>query len=233
MPETQQDAHLQAHWTYTGIEGPEHWAMLSQEYMVCEAGSQQSPINIRQSHHADTQEALVFHYMPTHVHVANNGHTIQVDYKSNSGLHVNDRTYHLRQFHFHLPGEHQVEATRYPMELHLVHQDPMGHIVVVGVFLELGAANSWIARIWEWMPKTADEEITPLSMNIADLLPTNTHHYSYRGSLTTPPCTEGVQWILLKEPVQISGEQRQQFAEIIGEDARPVQPVGERDVQEY
>ena len=104
---------------------------------------------------------------------------------------------------------------------------------MVSVFLELGAANSCIAKIWNWMPKTATEKITPLSMNIVNILPTNTHHYMYKGSLTTPPCSEGVQWILLKEPVQISADQRKQFADIIGENARPVQPTRERNVVEY
>jgi carbonic anhydrase len=172
-------------------------------------------------------------FRPTHVHVANNGHTIQVDYKSYSVLHVNDRTYRLRQFHFHDPSEHEIEGESYPMELHLVHQDPGGHILVVSVFLKLGAANSWIAGIWDWMPKTTTGVSTPLFMNVAEILPVNTHHYAYKGSLTTPPCTEGVQWILLEEPVQISADQRKKFADIIGENARPVQPLDERNIVEY
>lgn len=232
MHKAQPDARLQSHWGYVGIEGPAHWAMLSPEYVACEAGSKQSPINIHAAHHADTQQTLAFHYRPTQVRVANNGHTIQVDYRSQSVLLVGDKVYSLRQFHFHDPSEHEIEGVRYPMELHLVHQDPRGHIVVVSVFLELGAANSWIAKIWNWMPKTTTEELTPLSMNIADILPAHTHHYMYEGSLTTPPCTEGVRWILLKEPVQISADQRNQFADIIGENARPVQPTYERSVVE-
>ncbi len=231
--EAQHNSKLHAHWGYVGIEGPEHWAMLSPQYMTCETGSKQSPINIHAPQHSNAQETLVFEYRPTRIYIANNGHTIQVDYKSNSMLHVNDRTYHLRQFHFHDPSEHEIEGISYPMELHLVHQNSKGHIVVVSVFLELGTANSWIASIWDWMPKTASEKLTPLSMNVADILPAHTHHYMYKGSLTTPPCTEGVEWILLKESVRISADQRKQFADIIGANARPVQPIHERDVVEY
>ncbi|WHZ27903.1 MAG: Carbonic anhydrase, alpha class [Nitrospira sp.] len=230
---TPQDGRLRSHWGYMGIEGPTHWAMLSPQYMTCEAGSKQSPINIHAPHHSNTQETLAFDYKPTPVHVANNGHTIQVDYKSYSVLHVNDRTYRLRQFHFHDPSEHEIEGIHYPMELHLVHQDSRGHIVVVSVFLELGAANPWIADIWNWMPETTTDMSTPLFINVAEILPSNTHHYTYKGSLTTPPCTEGVQWILLEQPVQISADQQKRFADIIGENARPVQPAHERNVEEY
>lgn len=230
---SQHDTHLEAHWAYRGIDGPGHWAMLSPGYLVCEAGSQQSPINIHMPQHMGTQENLVFHYQPTPAHVANNGHTIQVDYRSHSVLHVNNRAYHLRQFHFHAPSEHQIEGMTYPMELHLVHQDSRGHIVVVGVFMTLGLKNLWLARLWDWMPKSVEEVSTPLTLNVADVLPSNTHHYTYRGSLTTPPCTEGVQWILLKEPIPISDEQRQQFIKIIGENARPIQPLHEGQVEEY
>lgn len=229
----QHDSHLQAHWSYRGIEGPEHWAMLSPEYLSCEAGSQQSPINIHAPQQPGSQENIAFHYRPTDIHVANNGHTVQVDYKSRSVLHVGDRVYYLRQFHFHLPSEHEIEGIRYPMELHLVHQDLQGHIVVVGVFIVIGTKNPWLAGMCEWIPKNTGEVATPLTMNVARVLPENTHHYSYRGSLTTPPCKEGVQWILLKDLIQISEEQRQQFLKIIGENARPVQPLHERQVQEY
>jgi carbonic anhydrase len=112
--EAQHDAELHAHWAYTGIEGPNHWAMLSPEYVACEAGSKQSPINIHAAHHADTQQTLAFQYRPTPVRIANNGHTIQVDYRSQSVLLVNDRVYRLRQFHFHYPSEHEIEGVRYP-----------------------------------------------------------------------------------------------------------------------
>jgi carbonic anhydrase len=120
---------------------------------------------------------LAFQYRPTPVRIANNGHTIQVDYKSDSVLHVNDRVCRLRQFHFYDLNEHEVEGVGYPMELHLAHQEPRGHIVVVSVFMELGVVNSWIANIWNWMPKTTAEELTPLSMNIKEIPPANTHRY--------------------------------------------------------
>ena len=224
---------LQAHWSYRGIEGPDHWAMLRQDYLTCEKGSQQSPINIHLPQHRDNSETIVFHYNPTQINSTNNGHTLQVDYKSQSGLHVNDRKYHLRQFHFHEPSEHQVEGKTYPMELHLVHQDPRGHIVVVAVFMEVGPENALLKQVFDRMPQSGQSMENKGQLNVRNLLPTNTHHYAYRGSLTTPPCTEGVLWIVLKDTIKVSASQIKRFVSTIGDNARPVQPLEDREVLDY
>jgi carbonic anhydrase len=224
---------LQAHWSYMGIEGLDHWAMLSPEYLTCENGSQQSPINIHLPHHRENSETIVFHYNPTQINGTNNGHTLQVDFRSQSGVHVNDRAYHLRQFHFHEPSEHQVEGRSYPMELHLVHQDPQGHIVVVAVFMEVGPENALLTTIFNRIPQSGQSMESERQFNVKDLLPTNTHHYAYRGSLTTPPCTEGVLWIVLKDTIKVSASQIKLFVSAIGDNARPVQPLRDREVLDY
>lgn len=227
------DGHANsAHWEYMGIEGPAHWGMLTREYMQCETGNRQSPINITMGHHGQHQHALDFHYHTTHVHEMNNGHTIQVSHVMGNQVTFNGRPYKLRQFHFHAPSEHHIEGNAFPMELHLVHQDARGHVLVVGVLLETHGFSSPLMALWNWLPTQMGQEVSiPMNFNLAALLPSTRHHFSYSGSLTTPPCTEGVQWIVLSEPVHITQVDVQRFVEIIGRNARPIQPLRGRDIE--
>ena len=197
-----QDQH--AHWDYLGVENPNHWGMLSNEYMTCETGNRQSPINITMAHQGDHQQKLVFHYQTSQLHEMNNGHTIQVSHVSGCRVDLNDRKYKLRQFHFHAPSEHHIEGKPFPMEMHLVHQDDTGHVLVLAVMMKTDAPQPVLSKLWKWLPEQIEEEVSiPLELSLTDVLPTNTSHYAYSGSLTTPPCTEGVQWIVLKEPILI------------------------------
>ena len=224
---------MQSHWAYMGIEGPEHWGMLTEEYMTCETGDRQSPIDISMAKHGQHHSTLVFRYHPSQVHELNNGHTIQVSHVSGCEADLNDRTFKLRQFHFHAPSEHHIEDQAFPMEMHLVHQDNKGHVLVIAVMMKTDASNQVLGKLWDWLPQQMGKEISlPLELSIADILPTNTHHYSYSGSLTTPPCTEGVQWIILKEPMHIAEEDVKRFVQIIGYNARPIQPLRNRQIEE-
>ncbi|NKB80533.1 MAG: hypothetical protein GKS05_01285 [Nitrospirales bacterium] len=228
------------HWSYQGVEGPDHWAMLKPSYMTCETGRQQSPINIVMPHAGYNQENLEFHYKPTPLIIRNNGHTIQVNYQKGSFFRLNGRSYKLRQFHFHDPSEHHIDGKAYPMEMHLVHQDEKGHIVVIGVLLTFGKENPAFARVGDWLqahighrfPAQGQEVSTDLTFDLMDVLPDTIHHFSYHGSLTTPPCSEGVQWVILKVPMKISKKQADRFITTIGQNARPIQPLNYRDVQE-
>ena len=223
-----------AHWDYLGVEGPEHWGMLSQAYMTCETGGRQSPINIEMANPGDHQESLVFYYNASKIHVLNNGHTIQVSHKSGCRVDLNRHAYKLRQFHFHEPSEHHIEGKAFPMEMHLVHQDEVGHVLVIAVLMEIGAEEPVLAEIWNWLPEQfGKERSVPLNASIGDILPSDTHHFSYTGSLTTPPCTEGVQWIVLKEPIKISKVDVEQFVNLIGHNARPIQSRHGQSVEEY
>jgi len=153
---------------------------------------------------------------------------------------LNGRSYKLRQFHFHDPSEHHIDGKVYPMEMHLVHQDERGHLLVVGVLLELGKENPVFARVGDWMqkhtgqrlPSKGQEVTTELIVNLMDVLPHETHHFSYHGSLTTPPCSEGVQWLVLKTTIEISQIQADRFITTIGPNARPLQPLHQRKLLE-
>jgi carbonic anhydrase len=226
------EEHAPSHWGYEGEESAAHWGMRSSAYMACEAGSHQSPINISMPRHAQEQERLVFHYQSTGVRALDNGHTIQVNVPSGNDLFLNGRTYHLNQFHFHDPSEHRIDGRTYPMEIHLVHRDPKGHVVVIGVLVETGSPSESLEDLWGMLPTRADEQSSEHAFNPRTLLPSSSHHFSYHGSLTTPPCTEGVQWIVLRDPISMSAQQIAQFVSIIGKNARPVQPLHGRRVQE-
>ncbi len=220
------------HWAYKGNESSAHWGMLSPAYMACEAGSHQSPINIAMPRHARTQEQLARMYLPTSGQVLHTGHTIQVNVQAGGGVLLNGRPYVLRQFHFHEPSEHHVDGKTYPMEVHLVHNDARGHVLVIGVLLDAGADNQALDAIWRQLPEAAGEMVPVPALNVPALLPANTHHFSYHGSLTTPPCTEGVQWIVLRDHLTVSRGQMQKFVSLVGHNARPPQPLHGRTVKE-
>lgn len=222
----------QAHWDYMGIDGPQHWGILDAGYMVCEKGREQSPIDVKTSQDHEAFSPLVFHYQSSPVHVVNNGHTVQVNYKAGSTVQFNGQKYALRQFHFHDPSEHHIDGQRYPIEMHMVHQSQSGHLLVIGIFIQIGEHNPILDRAGKWIEQKLGHRIpikgedirSGLVLNVKDLLPMDTSHfYSYHGSLTTPPCSEGVQWIILKEHIEVSEQQVQRFVRTIGPNARPIQ----------
>ncbi len=222
---TGSDEHNQSHWDYRGIEGPEHWGMLSKEYKTCETGSKQSPIDIQTQELSHHQENLEFHYKISELHEMNNGHTIQISHKSGCKVDLNKRAYKLRQFHFHEPSEHHIDGKTFPMEMHFVHQDETGHILVIAVMMEVGPEHPILKTIWKWLPDQIEKETSvPMTSNLREILPASTEHFSYAGSLTTPPCSEGVQWIVLTEPIKVSEQSLKKFSAIIGNNARPIQP---------
>jgi carbonic anhydrase len=201
--------------------------------MRCESGNPQSPINITMPHHGKHQQKLVFHYQASQLHEMNNGHTIQVSHVSGCRVDLNDRKYKLRQCHFHAPSEHHIERKAFPMEMHLVHQDDTGHVLVIAVMMETDATQPVLSTLWKWLSEQTEHEVSiPLELSLSDILPTNASHYAYSGSLTTPPCTEGVQWIVPKDPMHVSQQDVDQFVHIIGQNARPIQPLRNRHVDE-
>ena len=225
------DSALHAHWGYRGIEGPTHWAMLSKEYTACEKGHRQSPINLSRPSHPSAG-SLNIHYNPSLVHQTNNGHSLQINYQAGSSVELNGRIYKLRQFHFHEPSEHHLDGKGYAMEMHLVHQDTTGHILVMGVFMEVGATHPVLSKLEQWAPEQAGKTSKALELNVQALLPENLTHLSYHGSLTTPPCTEGVQWLVFEEPIHLSQEQADHFLAIVGMNTRPIQPGEHRLIEE-
>ena len=222
-----------AHWSYEGEDGPESWARLDQSYQLCAQGKSQSPIDIRAASHNEKLGALSFSYQASPLSMVNNGHTVQLNYQPGSWLRVQGKEYELLQLHFHDPSEHTIAGDSYPMELHLVHKSKAGELAVVGVMLQEGDESEPLASFWDALPKTPGEVESEALLDANELLPEDTHDLTYQGSLTTPSCSEGVRWILLKEPISISSEQLDAFANTIGRNARPTQPLNARLVEEY
>lgn len=222
-------------WSYDGETGPEHWGELSPDYAMCSRGMSQSPVNISATTTVESALALLrFNYSDGGAEFTNNGHTVQVNYQEGSSLTVNNQAYELKQFHFHSPSENAVDGQLYPLEVHLVHANAEGQLAVVGIFFEEGAANATLDEFWNQMPLAAGETVTLSdAVNVKDLLPYNRSYYRFSGSLTTPPCSEGVTWLVIKEPVTVSEEQLARFTQAVGPISnRPVQPLNARVVMQ-
>lgn len=212
------------HWGYSGDIGPEHWGELSEDYALCSTGSYQSPVDFPEELEPAELTHLSVSYASSPASLLNNGHTIviQLDVDTNE-LMLGDDTYTLLQFHFHADSEHRVSGVAYPLEMHFVHQADDGELAVLGVFFEVGAENQAMAELFASMMSSSDEP-QPLNndVDLMSLLPAATTGWSYDGSLTTPPCTEGVKWNVHSEPITISVEQLQEFLDIHPGSYRPV-----------
>lgn len=240
------------HWSYGGAEGPEFWGSLSSDFVECKQGKRQSPINLDPAVAKKNRlYSLKTSYRPVTLNVKNNGHTLQVDYDSetakekvlfggkeheismppvfDSSLTFGGSEYKLLQLHFHSPSEHAKSNNRYPLEVHLVHQNKNKNLAVIGVFFEKGAPNMTFQSILNNAPQNVGKNVVKgLKVNAADLLPEDKAFIHYSGSLTTPPCSENVNWYVMKKPLSISTAQMQEFLDIVGENARPLQDINWR-----
>lgn len=228
------DAHALPHWTYEGVDGPDHWGELHHDFLLCGKGYQQTPIDIapRKVMKADWLLPLQLKFAPTKLDMVNNGHTIQVNYDRGSTFVFEKTTYELKQFHFHAPSEHKIAGEAAAMELHLVWSTPSGRLAVIGILLKEGTENPFLAKFWPVMPEKPGNVKRELDLNVQDALPADRGYYNYDGSLTTPPCAEGVTWIVMKQPAQVSQAQVSRFVGITGHNARPIQPINERIIKE-
>jgi len=220
-------------WTY---EEAARWSELDPQYALCNTGKHQSPIDIKNAQEANLP-TLTFESKSSVIrYVINNRYTIRVNYHPGNGnvLITGHKRYQLTQFHFHHPSEEQINGKAYPMEIHLMYQAEAGDVAGVTVFVEVGSANPTVRKLWEHMPRSeGQEEVSGVDLSPADLLPSEQVHsyYMYIGSVTAPPCTEGVTWFILKQPVHISAEQIDAFAKLFPNDARPLQPLNGRVVK--
>jgi carbonic anhydrase len=235
LASTNGQEHKQAgHWGYEGAEGPSHWGDLDAKFSACKTGKEQSPIDIGKAEKAKLPP-IEFDYKPSALAIIDNGHTIQVNYAPGSFITVAGHRYQLTQFHFHHPSENEIAGKSSPLELHLVHYDPNGKPAVVGVLISSAAReNGAIQTLWSNLPKEKNTEAKPagVTINAADLLPRERGYYTFPGSLTTPPCSEGVTWLLLKAHDEASAAQVTAFARLYPNNARPVQPQNARVVKE-
>ena len=221
------------HWTYEGEEGPEHWGEINPDYAVCGTGKSQSPIDV-ESATGDNLANISFHYQPSEVNILNNGHTVQVNYDSGSYIELDGARYDVAQFHYHAPSEHAVDGNLFAAELHIVHKNADGGLSVVGILLDEGAQNDAFQPFIENLPAEESEVADAgVKINAADLLPAVQTTYRYSGSLTTPPCSEGVNWLLMTTPVELSAEQISALESLFDHgNNRPVQPLNDRPLVE-
>ena len=222
-------------WRYEGEAGPQAWGQLKPDFNVCAIGKRQSPIHIEES--ATLQgpaEPLQFNYQPSSGTVVNNGHTIQVDLVGDNSVTVRGSTFKLLQFHFHHPSEERVNDKGFSMVAHLMHKNLEGQLAVVAILLDPGAANALIDKVWTHMPLDAGDRVRlPTGLiDMNELLPKDQRYYQFMGSLTTPPCSEGVLWMVLKQPTTVSPSQIKLFSQLFPHNARPVQAVNGRAVRD-
>jgi len=226
-------AHSGAHgsWGYVGGGAAHRWGDLSAEFEACKKGVQQSPVNISEFVQGQLP-ALNGNYQPSPLEVANNGHTVQVNYAPGSGFRAADKDFNLLQFHFHTPSEHYIDGAPYPMEAHFVHKADDGTLGVIGVMFKVGAHNPVIEGIWQNVPQAGSaKQVEGVEINASDLMPANKGYYKYDGSLTTPPCTEGVQWYVMQDTIELSAKQLTAFQSVFPVNARPIQDLGDRVVR--
>ena len=225
------DAHA-PHWEYQGAAGPQAWGTLDASFAGCKLGHEQSPIDIHGAHKAHLAP-LALDYHATPAEIVNNGHTVQVNLTDAGALVLDGVPYKLVQFHFHTPSEEHIDGKVYPMVAHLVHKSDDGKLAVVAVLLKQGKANAALKPVFDALPQAADDKAALAEpFNVADLLPADHGYYKFMGSLTTPPCSEGVHWQVLKQPVEVSREQIHMFHKLYKANARPIQPVYKRTVEQ-
>jgi carbonic anhydrase len=218
-------------WGYAGDTKPENWSKLSSDFQACKNGKEQSPVDLPDAVDLGSKD-LAIAYQDSPLVLVNNGLTLRADYAPGSSITLDGQPYELIQFHFHTPSEHLIAEKPYDMELHLVHRNQAGALAVIGVFIEKGKGNPIVQKIWDVMPNpNAKEKIANATVNAESLLPKNRIFYRYQGSLTTPPCSEGVEWIVMRQPIALSAEQIDRFQQLFDPNARPVQPMNQRHLR--
>ena len=224
----------EVHWSYNGPGGPEQWAKLKPEYEACAKGQRQSPIDIKDGARLDLQPIL-FDYKPSPLRIIDTGHTVQVNYAEGSTITVAGERYELKQFHFHKPAEERIDGRRFDMVAHLVHRSLDGRLAVVAVLLEAREQpHAFLRALWPHLPLEQERESAPkdVVIDVNALLPEARTYFTYIGSLTTPPCSEGVLWLVLKTPVEVAPDQVAVFGKLYSMNARPLQPAHGRLIKE-
>jgi len=223
------------HWGYLGEIGPNFWTKINPEFDMCSEGTQQSPINIVATKDVELKP-LALNYSAASKSIINNGHTIQVNVAHGSTLKINKIDYDLKQFHFHVPSENNINGNTFPLEVHFVHATKEGQLAVIAVMFEVGEANPILSKVWKKLPKLKVGEETKCGLTsdeINAIMPDNKDYYKFMGSLTTPPCSENVKWHVYKTPMTISKEQINTFFSLFSfPNNRPIQATNNRKIEE-
>ncbi|MGH7795054.1 MAG: carbonic anhydrase [Candidatus Binatia bacterium] len=222
---------LAQHWSYEGEAGPQNWAKLDAKFAVCASGKNQSPIDLKGFVQADLKP-LKLDYKAGSAEILNNGHTVQVNYAPGSSLAVDGLSFELKQFHFHAPSENKINGKQFALEGHLVHVDKDGNLAVVAVMFQEGDANALLTRLWEKiLNKAGEKSALTAGLSVLQLLPKERDYYRFNGSLTTPPCSEGVRWFVMKKAATASKAQIEQFSKSVGvANNRPIQATNARAI---
>jgi carbonic anhydrase len=234
LAETAQAPHPEVHWSYSGEGAPPAWGKLKPEYETCAKGQRQSPIDIRDGARLELQP-IAFDYKPSPLRIIDNGHTVQVNYAEGSSITVAGERFELKQFHFHKPAEERIDGRAFDMVAHLVHRSLDGRLAVVAVLLEAREqAHPFLRALWPHLPLEPGREVLAkdVTIDVNALLPEVRSYFTYIGSLTTPPCSEGVLWLVLKTPVEVAPEQVAVFGKLYSMNARPLQPTHGRLIKE-
>jgi carbonic anhydrase len=223
-------------WSYEGTKGPAHWATLKPDFKACGEGPLQSPVNISTFAKGDLPD-IAFSYQDIPLSLSNTGRMLKVAVPAGSKAGIGGHDYALEHISFHTPSEHYMDGSPYPMEVHFVHKDAKGAVDVIAVMMKIGAANETIEKLWSHIPAAPGQDIpvqSPaegMTFSPYDLLPAGPEYYSYQGSLTTPPCTEGVSWQVMQQPIEISEAQLTKFQQLFAHNARPLQGLNGRVVK--
>ena len=219
-----------AHWSYEGDGNPEKWGDLQSDFKMCQLGLEQTPIDLNSGIKGDVG-SVDYDYKPLPLRLVNNGHTIQLNADPGSACVIGGTRYELLQFHLHHPSEHLLAGKGFDLECHLVHKSSAGALAVTGVFIRPGAANATLRAFFDQMPAKEGPELKAAgSIDIAGMVPKAAGYFRYMGSLTTPPCSEGLTWTVHKEPLEASVEQIRKFAALFPRNARPLQKRNRRFV---
>lgn len=220
------------HWSYTGEKGPAHWVDLCSGFSAC-GGATQSPVNIQGALENANLSAILFNYTSTSTEIENNGHTLEFVCDPGSKLTINGTEYELLQFHYHGLSEHVVEGEHYPLEVHFVNKASDDNYAVIGVFFEEGDENALFTQFLSKFPPEEGSYEEHTEIDLSSLFPEDKSYYSYSGSLTTPPCSEVVNWYVLKNTVTASSTQIAAFQSILKNNYRPVQDLNGRVISSY
>jgi carbonic anhydrase len=219
------------HWAYEGPEGPAHWGQLAPEFGACSSGQRQSPIDLAGAG-LDHAPDLSLAWQPFNAMVENNGHTLQVSPadRTDSALTLGGKKYAFLQFHFHHPSEHAVGGGRWPLEVHMVHKSDAGDLAVTGILFRPGRENDALGRVLAQAPASKGKATIPQAVDMTRFLPSSRATYRYAGSLTTPPCSEIVSWLVFRDPIEAAVGQIESFARIFPMNARPLQQGFQRGI---
>ena len=218
------------HWSYSGEGAPENWGSIDPRFATCANGVNQSPIDLTGFTESELP-AIDFNYNLTSSDILNNGHAIQANVKNGSSITVDGKIFELKQFHFHNPSENNINGKSFPLEAHFVHASKAGELAVVAVMFEEGKENKALAELWAKMPQNVGDKNPIDAKNLEALLPKERDYYRFNGSLTTPPCTEGVRWLVMKDAITLSDTQIETFKKVMHHhNNRPIQATNARAI---